>query len=105
MKYLRMRNIYAWRNNTGAVQIRPGQFMGFGKRGSSDILGILPGGRILCIECKAKGGRLSSEQREFMDRVRGLGGMTIVAHSFKDIDEALRQNRYIDDGPLFAAGK
>jgi hypothetical protein len=50
LQYLEIRGIYCWRNNVGAVQIRPGQFMRFGKVGSSYILGVLPGGRLLCVE-------------------------------------------------------
>jgi hypothetical protein len=76
--------------------------MRFGKKGSSDILGILPGGRFLAIEVKAKGGRVSPEQRNFLEQVRGLGGVAIIAYSFKDIDEVLRLEGYADDGPLFA---
>jgi hypothetical protein len=104
MKYLRIHNIYAWRNNTGAVQIRPGQFMSFGKVGSSDILGILPGGRILCVECKAPGGRLSPEQKQFLEDVKALGGLCLVVKNWRELDTALRTEGYVDDGPLFEGG-
>jgi hypothetical protein len=46
LRYLEIRGIYHWRNSTGAVRIGPGRFMRFGKVGSSDILGVLPGGKI-----------------------------------------------------------
>jgi hypothetical protein len=59
LRYLEVRGVYHWRNSTGAVQIRPGRWYRFGKVGSSDILGILPGGRFLAVEVKARGGRLS----------------------------------------------
>lgn len=79
LRYLEARQIYHWRNNTGAVQIAPGRFMRFGKVGSSDILGILPGGRLLCVECKApKSGRLSPEQKQFLADVRELGALALV---------------------------
>ena len=45
LRYLKARGIFCWRNNSGAVQIAPGRFMRFGKRGYSDILGVLPDGR------------------------------------------------------------
>jgi hypothetical protein len=104
LKYLDRCGLFAWNNPTGAAQVRPGKFMHFGKAGSADIIGVLPGGRFLAVEVKAKGGRLTPEQSAFLERVRALGGITILARSFRDIDNALRQNGYIDDGPLFTVG-
>ena len=103
LNYLQVRGIYHWRNNTGAVRIRPGQFMRFGKKGSSDILGILPGGRLLCVECKAPNrGRLSPEQKQFLADVRELGALALVVRGWQELDEALRKAGYgIKDMPLF----
>jgi len=102
LQYLEIRGIYHWRNNTGAVQVRPGQFMRFGKVGSSDILGILPGGKLLCIECKAKSGRLSPEQKQFLDDARELGALALVVRGWQELDEALREAGYaMKDMPLF----
>ncbi|MDR1933801.1 MAG: VRR-NUC domain-containing protein [Spirochaetales bacterium] len=106
LKYLRMRGIYHWRNSVGAVRIRPGQFYRFGGPvGSSDILGVLPGGRLLAVEVKAPGGRLSPEQKQFFADIQALGGLTVVAKSYRDIDHALREAGYsgITDGPLFSS--
>jgi hypothetical protein len=105
VRYLKLRHIYCWSNPNGAVRIRPGKFMSFGLKGSSDILGLLPGGRFLAVECKAEHSRLSPEQRQFLADVKALGGMTIVAKSCRDIDQALRKAGYsgITDGPLFEA--
>jgi hypothetical protein len=76
--------------------------MRFGKVGSSDILGCLPGGEFLAVEVKAPEGRLSSEQREFLEKIRGLGGVVIVARSALELDEALREAGYaMKDMPLF----
>ena len=47
LQYFQAQGIYHWQNSTDAVRIAPGRFMHFGKVGSSDILGILPGGRLL----------------------------------------------------------
>jgi hypothetical protein len=57
------------------------------------------------VECKAEHGRLSLEQREFLETVRQQGGLAIVAKSWQDIDQALREAGYsgITDGPLFEA--
>lgn len=103
LRYLQARHIFHWRNNTGAVQIAPGRFMRFGKKGSSDILGILPGGRLLCVECKApKNGKLSPEQKQFLADVQGLGGLAVVVRGWWELDEALREAGYaMGDMPLF----
>ena len=106
LRYLEVRGIYHWRNNTGAVQIAPGRFMRFGKKGSSDILAVLPGGRLLCVECKAKGGRLSPEQKQFLADVRELGGLALIVRGWWELDEALREAGYaMKDIPLFEGSK
>ena len=98
--YLHRQEIYHWRNNTGAVQITPGRFMRFGKVGSSDILGCLPGGRFLAVEVKAPEGRLSPEQKQFLADIQALGGLALVIRDWKELDKALRAAGYITD-PLF----
>ena len=104
LRYLKIRGIYHWRNSVGAVQIRPGQWYRFGKVGSSDILGVLPGGKILAVETKAKRGQLASEQREFLETVRGLGGLAVVVKSWKELDLTLRREGYAaEDMTLFEA--
>ena len=105
LNYLQARRIFHWRNNTGAVQIAPGRFMRFGRKGASDILGILPGGRLLCVECKAQGGRLSPEQKQFLADVRELGALALVVRGWWELDEALREAGYaMKDMPLFEGG-
>jgi hypothetical protein len=101
LKYLKRRDIYVWNNPTGAVEIRPGEWIRFGKKGSADLLGCLSGGRLLAIEVKAPGNRLSPTQREFLETIRGLGGLALTVKSWKELDTALRQGGYISDGPLF----
>jgi hypothetical protein len=105
IRYLEKRGIMAWNNPSGTVRIAPDRWLHFGKKGSSDILGILPRGRFLAVECKAEHGRLSPEQRQFLTDVKALGGLAIVAKSWRDIDQALREAGYsgITDGPLFEA--
>ena len=95
LQYLQVRGIFHWRNNTGAVRLGPGRFMRFGKVGSSDILAVLPGGRLLCIECKAKSGRLSPEQKQFLEEVKALGCLAVVARDWQELDEALCEAGYV----------
>jgi hypothetical protein len=103
LKYLKLRRIKAWSNPSGAVRIRPGKFMSFGLKGSADILGCLPGGRFLAVEVKAGRGRLSPEQKRFLEEIGGLGGLAIVARSYRDIEAALLEAGYsgVVAGPLF----
>lgn len=94
LEYLRMRGIFAWANNTGAGQLVDGarhtsRFIRFGYPGSSDILGILDGGRFLAIECKTPEGRLSDLQRVFLDDINLRGGLAFVAYGISDVDGEL----------------
>lgn len=91
LDYLRFRNIYAWRNNTGALRSSTGRLIRFGHPGSPDILGYLPGGRMLCVECKAGRGRLSELQRNFLGNAAAAGCLVVVAYSVDDLAEALGQ--------------
>jgi hypothetical protein len=76
--------------------------MRFGKTGSSDILGVLPDGRFLAVECKApEGGKLSPDQKQFHADVRELGALALVVRGWWELDEALRDAGYVSNGPLF----
>lgn len=89
LQYLHMHQIFAWRNNTGALPVGK-RFIRFGYPGSSDVLGVLPAdGRLLAIECKVGRGRLTSEQNEFIDRVNRNGGLAFVVRSLDDLIRAL----------------
>jgi hypothetical protein len=88
LDYLAVRGIFAWRNNSGAVPLEGGRFIRFGYKGSPDILGILPGGKMLCIECKSARGKLSEEQKNFKVRVEKSGGIYIIARGIEDLEEA-----------------
>ena len=88
LEYLKMRNIFAWRNNSGAV--KNGKLR-YGMPGSSDILGILPNGQFLAIECKReKGGILSDKQVEFLSRIKENGGVALVVHSLNDLEKNIK---------------
>ena len=97
LEFLAAVGIYAWRNNTGAVCLKnPNgreRFVRYGKPGSSDILGILPDGRMLAIECKTKTGRLSDKQRDFIEDIRSRHGVAFIARSVEDVELALADAR------------
>lgn len=86
---LDMLNIYHWRNNTGAVRCGK-RFIRFGYKGSADILGILPDGRFLAVECKReKGGKLSDAQREFLNNISLNGGVALVINDSAELFNTL----------------
>ena len=105
LRYLERRGFFAWGNATGCVRVAPDRWIHFGKKGSADIIGILPDGKFLAVECKAPAGRLAPEQKAFLEKVRGLGGVGIVARSGRELDEALCANGYtFNDMALFNEG-
>lgn len=89
---LKYQGLYCWRNNTGATQTRTGGFVSFGFKGSSDILGIARDGRLLAIECKRPvGGRLSLDQKNFLEAINCYGGVGIVVTSDVDMVKQLKE--------------
>lgn len=94
LEYLKIRGIFAYRQNTGAAEFRARsgkrRFVRFGALGASDIIGIIPGGRFIAVECKAGKGKLSDLQKDYLKTVTDNGGLAIVAKSYVDIEKALR---------------
>jgi hypothetical protein len=80
------RDVYAWRNNSGALPNERGRPIFFGKRGSADILGVVRGGRFLALECKRPGEKPTPKQLPFGAAVEAQGGVYAVVTS---VDEAL----------------
>lgn len=92
LEFLQWKGIFAWRQNQGAIPTQSGQFRRFvGLRGVSDILGVLPGGTILCCEVKRPGGKLSSFQKEFQKQVAELGGIACTVHSVEELEADLKE--------------
>src|SRR3990172_7092534 len=102
LEYLSLRGIFAWRNNSGAARYMNNgkqRFVKFSFTGASDILGIVPTysdaiavtrtGRFLAIEVKTCKGKLSLDQKAFLEAVRQNGGLAIVATSLEDVRKVL----------------
>ena len=88
LEYLRIKSIYAWSNNSGAVKVGVGpasRYVRYGKKGSSDILGILDDGRFLAIEVKTAKGRATPDQVEFLADINKRGGLGFIARSVDDV--------------------
>jgi hypothetical protein len=91
LDYLALKGVYAWRQNQGAIPLKDGGYRRFvGLKGVSDILGVLDGGRVLAVEVKKPGGKLSREQKAFLDAVRERGGLALVVRGVDELDKAMR---------------
>ena len=88
LEWLALRRIFAWRNNTGAYKA-DGRWIRYGHPGSGDILGLLPDGRFLSVECKTEAGRQSKTQKLFQKMIERNGGVYLLARSTADLERAL----------------
>ncbi|MGL4517040.1 MAG: VRR-NUC domain-containing protein [Shewanella sp.] len=74
-----------WRNNCGVLKNAAGIPIKFGLCvGSSDLIGIAPGGRFLAVEIKTPTGKATPEQIRFIEAVRARGGIAGVVRSPSD---------------------
>lgn len=81
---LNLFGIYHWRQNTGAFRTSSGSYFRSSMPGISDILGIMPDGRLLAIECKREiGGIVSQDQKAFLEAVSRNHGLAIVRAELK----------------------
>jgi hypothetical protein len=82
-----------WRNNVGLLYAPDGRPLRVGLcPGSADLIGLTASGRFLAVECKrSKGGRVSAEQRRWLDLVASMGGVAIVATCGEDVTMALAE--------------
>lgn len=90
--WLALHRIMAWRtNNTGIFDPARKCYRTFhGLKGVSDILGVLDGGRILAVECKAGKNVASTDQESFLAAVRERGGVALCVWSLDDLRDGLR---------------
>jgi len=89
MDYLRYKGFLVLRNNSGRIFINDNgkiRAIRAGMAGSSDIIACSSDGRFFAIECKSKKGRLTENQKKFLQKVLELGGVALVV---KNIDELI----------------
>jgi len=95
LDYLAYTKIFSWRINSGMIFGTNAKGVSYAHKlapkGTSDIIGILPGGQFLAIEVKKPGGVLSESQKEFLDKVNALGGRAFVAYSIDDVQKELKR--------------
>lgn len=91
LQLLALRGVFAWRNNTtGVFDPVKKIFRKFtGLKGVSDILGCLPDGRFLAIECKVPGNKPTPDQAAFLEMVAKNNGVALVINDVRELDKAL----------------
>lgn len=91
LDFLALKRFVAVKYHSTVGVAREGKYVPIktGTRGTADILACAPDGRFWAIEVKRKGGRVSPEQREYLDRINANGGVGIVAFSIDDVVAAL----------------
>lgn len=78
-----------FRNNTGTAETKDGRFIRFGLCvGSSDLIGIYQG-RFVAIEVKRPGKNPTTEQENFINMVRKLGGIAGICTCPEDVKKLL----------------
>jgi len=98
MEYLRYAKNVAWamRANAGKMQVRDGsgrpRWIQFAPAGTSDIIGMLKGGRMFAIEVKApeRIRTATTLQKEFLDKINQCGGIAFIACSIDDVINNLK---------------
>lgn len=98
LQFLFKRGIFAWKNQSVGIfdpirKIYRKSNNPFHIKGVSDVLGILPGGRLLAIEVKSKVGRPSPEQILFIDKINKSGGLAFIARSVEEVEERLKNEQ------------
>ncbi len=86
---------FAWKNNSvGIYDSRRGVYRNnknkYAINGVADILGVYMG-RILCVEVKRPGGKLSKDQDNFINRIKQMNGLAGMATCLEDVKEILKQ--------------
>jgi hypothetical protein len=95
-QWLTLKRISHWRINSGALKTQRGQLVHFGAKGMADFYAIGKEGKSIWIECKRpKGGRLSSDQKEFLDCINRNGGVGIVVNSIDSLENQLKEAQLI----------
>jgi hypothetical protein len=92
LQYLRWKGIFCWKNNTAGIYVKArNTYIPSHAPGVSDILGVLHGGRIICIEVKSPKGRISPHQQQFIDAINSAGGLAFVARSVDEVINVLEE--------------
>lgn len=93
MEYLTLKGGQVIRNNTGLLFIKDAsgksRAIKTGSPGSPDLIAFMPQGRVLCVECKSKKGRLTDSQKGFIEALRKNGHEVVVVRSLDELMEVV----------------
>lgn len=90
LKYLHLKGIWAWVTNRKGRLVNGRWIPSQLPSGHSDVMGILPGGRVLMVEVKDVGKKPTADQLAFMERVNALGGVAFWADSVDTVVSKLK---------------
>lgn len=95
INFLRIVGVFCWKNqSTGIYDPTKKIFRRSNNynhlRGVSDILGVVDG-KFLAIEVKSESGRLTVEQKAFLQNIRAQGGIAFEARSLVDVVQRLKE--------------
>jgi hypothetical protein len=83
------------------TQLVKARLVRYGTPGAADVLGVLPpAGRLLALECKRPGGKLTAAQAAFLGHVRAAGGLAVVVRDVRDLQRALEAEDTYTEGKL-----
>lgn len=91
LDYLRIAGVFAFRVNGCGFKIGSRFIRACSINGVSDILGLLPDGRFLAIECKQATGRVGPDQWVFLGNVQESKGVGLVVRSLDELIDALKK--------------
>lgn len=94
ISFLRIIGVFSWKNQSvGIFDPKTSRFRKSRNpnhlRGVSDILGIVHG-RFLAIEVKSAKGKMTIEQKAFLQNIRAQGGVAFEARSLSDVARHLK---------------
>jgi hypothetical protein len=83
LKYLTIKRIFHYRQNTGAAKFGK-SFVKFGVKGAPDIVCVIKG-QYVGLEIKAKDGEQSQAQFNFQVQLEAAGGTYLLCYSLEDV--------------------
>lgn len=94
IKTLSKFGILQWRNNVGQMQMGKRR-VSFGSTGQPDLMGILPDGKFIGVECKRRyGGVVSEKQKLWGTKIKQWHGLWTVVHSGAELSMYLKRKGY-----------